>query len=89
LTNGTKSFNELQQPLGVLEDHLAYHVDDIKRATRKVREIKKRIDQATELLETERDNIEEGVKFGFRQRHDVFKGQEDTDAEQYYKETYG
>ena len=47
------------------------------------------IEKATELLETERENLEEGVKFGLRQRHDVFQGQEHTDAEQYYKETYG
>jgi len=47
------------------------------------------IQAAKSKLETERETIEESVKFGLRQRHDVFQGQEDTDAEQYYKETYG
>jgi len=63
---------ELQNPLGVLEDHRAYHVDDVKRATREVREIKKRIDQATELLETERENIEEAYRRG---KYDEFHGE--------------
>jgi len=72
---------ELQKPLGVLQDHRAYHVDDVKRAAREVREIKKRIDQATELLETERENLEEAYK--------ADRDNADSAARQYYKETYG
>ena len=46
---------ELQNPLSVLEDHRAYHTEDIWTANREIEEIKKRIDQATELLEKERE----------------------------------
>jgi len=50
---------ELQQPLGVLEDHRAYHIEYVREANRMVKELDKRIEQATELLETEREQIEE------------------------------
>ena len=74
---------ELQNPLGVLEDYRSYHAEDINRATRKVREINKRIDQATELLETEREIIEEAhFEGGYNtngSRHE---------AARYYKDTY-
>ena len=49
---------ELQNPLVVLKGDKDYHVNEIKLAVRNVREIKKRIKQATELLETEREQIE-------------------------------
>ena len=41
------------------------------------------IRRATELLETEREQIEEAANFGVTQLHIM------EDAEQYYKETYG
>lgn len=89
---------ELQEPLGVLEDHRAYHVNDVKRAIREVRELNKRIDQATELLETEREQIEESFKQS-RKRISILGeseiGMNDylieakfKDAEQYYRDTY-
>ena len=53
---------ELKQPLGVLEDHRAYHTNDIKEAIRQAKELKKRIDQATELLETEREQSSQNIK---------------------------
>jgi len=75
---------ELQEPLGVLEDHRAYHVDDVKRATKQVREINKRIEQATELLETEREQIEDAYRRGKCDEFDA----ESVSKEQYYKDTY-
>jgi len=89
---------ELQQPLGVLEDHRAYHTEDIKEANRQVRELNKRIDRATELLETEREQIEEAFKQS-RKRISMFGESEIEmndymieakfkDAKQYYKDTY-
>ena len=77
---------ELQQPLGVIEDYRTYHINDIRRATREVVEIRKRINQATELLETERQNIEEAYNCG-NLDNDGFSP--DKLGEQYYKETYG
>jgi len=75
---------ELQQPLGVIEDYRTYHINDIRRATREVVEIRKRINQATELLETERENIEEAhYEGGYNTNGSVHE------AQQYYKETYG
>ena len=53
---------ELQQPLGVLEDHRAYHTEDIKEANRQVKELNKRIDQATEILEKEREQSSQNTK---------------------------
>ena len=73
---------ELQQPLGVLEDHRAYHTNDIKEANRQVRELNKRIDQATELLETEREQIEDAWLDGLN------SWGSEREAEQYYKENY-
>ena len=77
---------ELQQPLGVIEDYRTYHINDIRRATREVVEIRKRINQATELLETERGNLEEAYNCG-NLDNDGFSP--DKLGEQYYKETYG
>lgn len=76
---------ELQQPLGVLDDHRAYHINDIRRATMKVRELYKRIDQATELLETEREQTEVAYNCG-NLDNDGFSP--DKLGEQYFKDTY-
>jgi RNase adaptor protein for sRNA GlmZ degradation len=77
---------ELQQPLGVLEDHRSYHTEDIKEATRKVLELNKRIDQATELLETERGQIEEAFNES-RKTHPMIGFKHET-FDKYYKDTY-
>lgn len=79
--------NEIQQPLGILKHYREHHVDDIKIAAREVREIKKRIDQATELLETEREQIKEAYDCGHMQGSDRGLGDE-FEAQQYYKYTY-
>ena len=50
---------ELQQPLEVLEYRRDYHINAIVKAQTDIRELRKRIGQATELLETEREQIEE------------------------------
>ena len=79
---------ELQQPLGVLEDHRAYHTSDIKEANRQVRELNKRIDQATELLETEREQIIVAHANGIEDASRCLNGEPFKTSEQYYKDTY-
>ena len=77
---------ELQKPLEVLADHRAYHINALRKATVEVHEIRKRIDQATELLENEREQIEEAYNCG-NLDNDGFTP--DKLGEQYFKETYG
>jgi len=81
---------ELQEPLGVLQGDKDYHFNDLKRAVRQVREINKRIDQATELLETEREDIEEAYEKGCDNAADWYSDPsgENFTSKQYYKYTY-
>lgn len=79
---------ELQQPLGVMEDHRAYHSKGVDRAIKEIKEINKRIDQATELLETEREQIEDSHANGIHDAAECAAGREFRTSGQYYKDTY-
>ena len=74
----------MQQLIEWSQNDLELFIEDTDEAIRIFKAIK---DKATELLETEREQIEDAYDCGHMQGNDRGLGDK-TEAEQYYKDTY-
>jgi DNA primase catalytic subunit len=79
---------ELKNTLEVLASPRDFHIKDMRMASREIRELKKRIKQATELLEVERQDLITAHAEGINDASKCLNGERFMSSETYFNETF-